>query len=724
MNKKSSGKINIGVLLLITFILAVFGELYFLMIENKISIDNLTSISGFIQIMQIVNYMRMLFFIGLGILVSILINTYGINKLADLSYRYRFIIAGLIFGTLVFGEIHGSSLLYWHNYFENSAVSFDTIIGMARGIRSDEWAVNTPMMLSQYFNGSGLFPYYSETIRGALTDVFIIYGQPVRDIAVLFRPFHWGYLFLSPAKGLSFFWISRTIGLFLVSFEFAMLFTKKSRILSLIYAILITWAPVIQWWFAINGLVEMLIFGQLALIMTVLYMKAKSYYRRVFYAFILFICAGGYILSFYPAWQVPLGYLFLALFIGTVHENWRDFNWNKKDLFILIGVVILLGLGMTYVLSKSLDTILSILGTSYPGSRFETGGNQLLRFFLYPGNFFFPFARELPFANPCELAVFFDFFPMGILLSGWVLFKERKRDGYLISMLVVSLMLILWCLFQWPEWLAKITLLSYSQAARAFLAVGLLNILLLIRALSLLETSFSRKIAGVFAVLIGIMITFVSTNVYKGYIDVKMVIVILPILIGSFYVIMNGNKEWAKKAFLGIAIFITFISGMFVNPLSKGIDVIYDQEIVKEIKQINDANSGLWVVDSGNDTGFPIINIPIMVGAPTINSTNVYPLLERWHLLDPNKSQEDIYNRYAHISINLVNGETKSTFELKNPDQFTIKLSTSDLELLNVRYILSKHKLNEFSSDKVNFKELSSANGFTIYEIQYNEIER
>lgn len=722
MNKKNNGKINIGLLFLIAVVLAIFCELYFLMIENRISIDNFSSVNGLIQILQIFNYARVLFFIGVGIVVSILISTYGLNILANFSYRYRYYIAGLTFAILVFLEIHGSSLLYWQNYFEGSTVNIDTVIGMARGIRSDEWAVNTPMMLSQYFNSSGLFPYYSETIRGALTDVFIVYGQPVRDIAVIFRPFHWGYLFLPPAKGLSFFWISRTIGLFLVSFEFGMLIAKKNKILALIYAILITWAPIVQWWFAINGLVEMLIFGQLAIIMSERYMKAKKYYQRCIYAFILLICAGGYILSFYPAWQVPLIYLFLALFIGTVFENWQDFIWNKKDVLILIVLVVLLGFGMAHVLSKSLDTILSILGTSYPGSRFETGGGQLSRFFLYPGNFFFAFSRGLTYSNPCELAVFFDFFPMGILISIWALFKEKKRDSYLISMLAVSLILILWCLFQWPEWLAKITLLSYSQAGRAFLAVGLLNILLLIRGLSLLEQSAPPKVTAVIAVLSGIIITLISAIIYEGYIDVKMAIVILPILIGSFYALLNGNKDWAKRAILLLITFIAFISGMFVNPISKGVEVIYDQNIVKEIKQINETNSGLWVVASGYDTGFPIINnIPIMVGAPTINSTNVYPLLERWYLLDPGKSQEDIYNRYAHININLVDGETKSIFELKNADQVTVRLSISDLKLLNAKYVLSQQKLNELSTDAVSFKEISNANGFTIYEIQYSK---
>lgn len=88
--------------------------------------------------------------------------------------------------------------------FRNQNTS-ETLIGISRSIRSDEWAVNTPMMISQYFNNAAPFPYFSETIRGALTDVFIVYGQPVLNIVEIFRPFHWGYLLLSPAKGLAFF---------------------------------------------------------------------------------------------------------------------------------------------------------------------------------------------------------------------------------------------------------------------------------------------------------------------------------------------------------------------------------------------------------------------------------------------------------------------------------------------------------------------------------------
>ena len=45
-----------------------------------------------------------------------------------------------------------------------------------------------------------------------------------------------------------------------------------------------------------------------------------------------------------------------------------------------------------------------------------------------------------------------------------------------------------------------------------------------------------------------------------------------------------------------------------------------------ELKQIQNIveqdKEGKWIVE---ELGYPYINIPIMVGAPTINCTNVYP---------------------------------------------------------------------------------------------------
>ena len=159
---------------------------------------------------------------------------------------------------LVLFEINGSSIGAWDQPIINS--THQSLLGSARSTQSDEWRVFTPFTLSQYLND---FSYFSSIPRASPTDMFAIYGAPIWTILMIFRPFQIGYLFLSPAKGLSFYWISRLIALLLVSFEMGMLITGKDKILSLSYALLLTFSPILQWWFAVNYIAEIFIFGQL-----------------------------------------------------------------------------------------------------------------------------------------------------------------------------------------------------------------------------------------------------------------------------------------------------------------------------------------------------------------------------------------------------------------------------------------------------------------------------
>lgn len=709
---------KIGWSLLIIICAPLLAESCFLIIETVISPNDLFKLDFYHNFFILISLKRLILLYLLMAVVTCLFNRFGKAVVFGYLYRYRYGLGALFLLGCVLFEIHGSSIQYWENYFQGSK-HFETLIGISRSIRSDEWAVNTPMMISQYFNGAAPFPYFSETIRGALTDVFIIYGQPVLNIVEIFRPFHWGYLLLSPAKGLSFFWIGRIVGLFFVSFELAMILGKKNKYLAVIYGLLVTWAPIVQWWFAVNGLVEMLIFGQLAIIMVDRYLKTRRYIQRFLCALVLLICSGGYVLTFYPAWQIPLAYVFLALLIGIVYENRANLAFNKKDLAIGLGLILALVGAMGYILAMSYDTIQLVMGTVYPGARFETGGGQLYRYFLYPGNLFFVTSRELSYANTCELATFFDFFPAGIILALWVLVKEKKRDIFLMLFSISFLFLSAFCLFSWPDWLASISLLSHAQPSRVYLAIGFVNMLLLIRALTLFETECSDGIKGSLAIAMAMIISMASKMVYQGYLDLKMSALVLLILALLFYLVLGWQKIKNQEILLVITILIVFISGMFVNPVVNGLEVILDQPLIKIIKETADASDALWIVDSEPGEGYPLNNLPIMAGAATINSTNVYPNLNRWQILDPDGSDEEIYNRYAHITINLSDRDEETRFILDSADLITIRLNTRDLEKLEVGYVLSKRDLSGLSNEAISFLPMKSANGFTIYQLNY-----
>jgi len=709
---------KIGWSLLIIIAVPLLVESYFLIIETVISPNDLFRSDFYDNFFVLIKLKRLIILFLLVLLGVGLFNHFGKETIFYYLYQYRYGLGALFLIGCVLFEIHGSSIQYWENFFQDSK-HFETWIGISRSIRSDEWAVNTPMMISQYFNGAAPFPYFSETIRGALTDVFIIYGQPVLNIVEIFRPFHWGYLLFSPAKGLSFFWIGRIMGLFFVSFELAMILGNKNKHLAVIYGLLVTWAPIVQWWFAVNGLVEMLIFGQLAVIMVDRYLNTHRYDQRFLFALVFLICAGGYVLTFYPAWQIPLAYVFLVLFIGIVYENREKIAFKMKDLAIIAALILAFVCAMGYILVMSYDTIHLVMGTVYPGARFETGGGQLYRYFLYPGNLFFVTSRELSYSNINELATFFDFFPAGIIMALWVLVIEKKQDAYLILFLISFFILSAFCLVSWPDWLASVSLLSHAQPARVFLAIGFLNLLLLMRALPLIETEFSGWLKVSLAIAIALIISVGSKIIYHGYLDFRMFSLVLLFLVFVFYLLLSWSKVKMQELLLVITILLVFVSGMFVNPVVNGLDVILDQPLIKMIKETADSSDALWIVDSEAGAGYPLNNLPIMAGAATINSTNVYPNLERWQSLDSDRSDEGIYNRYAHITISLSDHDEESSFILDSADLITIRLSTRDLEKLEVGYVLSKRDLSVFSNEAVSFIPIESANGFTIYQLKY-----
>lgn len=210
--------------------------------------------------------------------------TFGIfasTSFREYLFRFRYLIAGILFVVCVAAGIHGSSIDRYCTLFDVNP--FDIKLGVQRSIRTDEWATQTPMTWSQYWNPEKPFGYFNSLIRAEKTDVFVEYALPVRSVLGIYRPFYWGYLFLPVANGMAFFWCGRLIALFMTSFEFGRFLTKGKRKFGLLLAFAITFSPMVQWWFAINGLVEMLIYTMFATMMFQKYLVCGSTGKRALY---------------------------------------------------------------------------------------------------------------------------------------------------------------------------------------------------------------------------------------------------------------------------------------------------------------------------------------------------------------------------------------------------------------------------------------------------------
>ena len=184
------------------------------------------------------------------------------------------------------------------------------------------------------------------------------------------------------------------------------------------------------------------------------------------------------------------------------------------------------------------------------------------------------------------------------------------------------------------------------------------------------------------------------------------------------YFVFRFNSKYGKFFFTIGIVAVMIISGGRVNPVRTGVDVIYDSDIIKAVQEINSEEQGKWIVA---DMDSKISNYILMAGVPVISSTNTYPNLDRWRLIDEDSKYEDVYNRYAHITVNLYkhDEEIDNKFVLTFLDSFTINLSVDDLKTLEVKYIFTSTDLEDFNSDNINFEEVYDDYGYKIYRVNY-----
>ena len=656
---------------------------------------------------------RFLFFLTVFLFVSVIISNKR-EQFLKFVYKYRFLIGAGIIVLFTLLRLSGSSITIYNNVIGRSYK--DLIFGIPRAIRSDEWATYTPMNISQSY-GENPYSRINYLLRGTATDVFIIYGQPVRDFfGMIFRPFLNGFVLFGTECGLAFFWSSRIVVLCLVYFEFFMLLTKNKKLLSAAGMIAVAFSPVIQWWFAINGLVEMLVFGAFAVLLIDKYLDAEKKVVKLLCLAGLYMCIGGYAITFYPADMVPLAYVYVALAVWVLI---RDRSRLKKlkvfDYVSIALMVIFVGASLGFVLYRSWDTVVAILGSDYPGKRISAGGGELYKYFSQWGNIFFPYKGGIINSNPCEMAVFIDLFPIGIIIAVFNMIRKKKADFLTIMLLAVYVLISFYCIVGIPEWLAKITLLGKSTQGRAMAAIGLINVIFLIRGLSeetvSLKTFVSIVLAGIYAVFA----VFTSRWAYSIYVSKKLILVIAVVAFAIVFLVLNIKKYYIP--FCTLLIVLCLFASMPVNPIQFRLGRLFESDLSEKIGElVKDDPEGIWVTDN---TEVSVANYLIAQGARCINSTQIYPNNERWYILDDDHSQSLNYNRYAHIKFELEEEDNQyGTYWLDFNDLLSVHLKGEKIKLFDVDYVLSTNDLSLLSTDETEFELIDQSGDFRIYKVK------
>lgn len=524
------------------------------------------------------------------------------------------------------------------------------------------------------------------------------------------------------------------------AYEICRIITKDNRKVSLVGALAITFSAAVQWWYCMDTL----IWGQLIIVLVNKFMNSNKKYVKYLCALGLVSTMLAYIFVLYPAWQVSFVYVLFAIFVYMMIVNIKDkgYRFTIHDVIVITVtiLVILTLLFRWYMMSK--DSITAIMSTDYPGDRQELGGGALI-LYSYFYNIFWPF-KYTP--NPCETSSMLSFYPIPMILAVIYLIRNKKDWEFLVPTLLVSGFLLVWCKYGFGATLAKLTLMSMTTSQRVTIALGTINIYILVylfarmnEDVKLLDinlpnkdnSSSKTKLSKTISLIFTAVIT-VALVIYIAYIAKKQLIMLLPSVEGylgkvksiiagiifgvAFFGILNMNKKFLKSIALYMIIFIALISGVLVNPISRTTDIIYEKPISKKVAEIREkAPDALWL---GDDTGWYLNNYLVANGVRVINSTNVYPNFELFENILGDRAEEYRvqYNRYCHVNINL--GKYKeNTVSAVAPDNVLIELNYTDLQKLGIDYIVAKKDLNEAYDMK--FEELYAEDGLYIFKPIY-----
>ena len=597
-------------------------------------------------------------------------------------YRARYAVSAALLLACVALNLNNTSLFRWMmESGQPDADAFAPLWGLPRSIRSDEWAVWSAMTFAQASEG---YPAVSSLIAGGgVPAVWVsVGGLPALSPAAVFKPLYWGFLLLGRDRGFSLLFALRILALFHVSHELALEYTGGSRTWSLTAAFLMTFSPLVQWWFS-QSPAEILIFGQGLLLCLLRFLRAASRGRTAAcwgWSLGGAWCLGCFALVSYVPWLVSGLWVLLPAAGVLLFRGRRSLRAREGAMLLL--PCLLTAAVLFLLLRDTWPTLTAVRGSAYPGGRLITGGTPSPALTAGPGALLLPWLQRAG-LNPSESAGFGLLPGCGFLLSAAGMLRKKRVDPISAALMAAEAVLALFAFVGFPAFLAKITLLS--QVNRPELALGAADTVLLIRACAG-GAGLPRKAVLPAAAGLALLWTLGARSALSvGWLPSLAAaalagIVLLPLL-----------SRKASPAAVWTLILFTALGGVFVNPLQQGLACVDQLETVRSLRACPPAEAGeteVWLAEGA----WPETNLPLLAGKRTVGCTQPYPNPDFWAGVDPDGAYRDCYNRFANCSVVLTETEPTS-FSVAVQDQLTIRLNPADLPVLGVTRLMTSRPL-------------------------------
>lgn len=645
----------------------------------------------------------------------------ALNKAFDFLYKWRWLIALVVFVLLVLAQVHTSNAAaYMYNFQADPSVENSILFGRPRLFRTDEYVVQLPYYWSQYYNN---FQEISHQMSVTGQNMIIGYNAPVWDITMIGKPFVLGYLLLGNEYGISWYFCAKTILMFMVAIEMFNILVKN-RYVAVFGAFIFTFAPGMQWWYSPH-FYDVIFWACTLFVVGYWFFMARGW-KKWLMSLLSISALTGFVLALFPSLQVPLGMLALFLMIACLIRDRDQLQFKKTDLLNVIFVIAGVGIVLVPTLWGMRNEIEILMNTAYPGSRVSVGGDgQLWRLFANPVSIMQSFL-DPKLLNNSEISSYTHFglaCMMYYPFLRFALFKKKDRQAWVGDVLMIAMIIEVTFMFvQFPEWLSKLMLLSYCNRMNTVFGVtATIFTVWTIQMAFQTEMRFKKTITFlvfvVYAAGAFVTVKYMDIPHFNDFINHGS-LVIYAFMIGitiAFYLSMTRFKQ------LGLAgmILWTACSGCLVNPIMIGSASVTDYPIAKKTRQLVEDDPDAWWAYMGSNIRAGLLTAN---GAKVVNGVSFYPDFEKWELLDPELVDSDTINRYAHIQMTpITSGETEVTVD--RPDLLTVHIDPFDLEKWNVRYLMADEDYMK-ALDEVELPYdilYQDQKGQVILELEWNE---
>lgn len=608
---------------------------------------------------------------------------------------HRLIFPGcllLILALLVIFKINGSSIALYNNVIgKNYQDDPNLLLGHPRSIRSDEWMVQTPWMISQATTAStGI----NRNIGNGLE--FSMMNVPVFNWTLFFRPLFWGFYLLPIENAFSLYWWGKAFALMLASYFIALKFLNGKILPSAFLASGFLFSPFFQWWYS-TAAIELVAYASILLLLVLhIWNERISLLKALMYFIGLVYFAFALLLLLYPAFQIPIIYVLVFTFLGSIflQRNYLQNNRLKiKILIVLLAIITVVGLGL-YFLKSYQEPITIVRNTVYPGQRLVQGGGKKLEDLL-TGFYNVQLLRDdrtlLPrMMNQSEASSFPLF---SLILLPWLVVEmivncRRKTtvNPLLLSLFGLLFVFLAWNFMSFPQWFSKLTLLYLVPPTRSWIGLGWLNLIIICVYLGGASSSrvTTRTWILVYSILTGIILIAFGLhlrNVNPDFIGRK-IILIIPVIVGILMYLLLSKKA---LAFAVVFFVFSIWSSASVNPVYMGLSALTNNEVSQIVQQRILDPEQKWVVFGE----IPLPNLILANGGRIYNGTFFYPDFKLVENFDPEHKYISIYNRYSHILFAKNPEYQKTEFIIIQGDVYVIKIDPCNL-------VFSKLGVNNF----------------------------